>query len=72
MLESAIHITNLFKIFGPKPQSMLRHVRNGISKLEILDKHKHVVARTHKVATIATKPLLNYREGHDIVEPRFL
>ena len=44
MLESAIHIRNLFKIFGPKPHSMLRHVRNGISKLEILDKHKHVVA----------------------------
>lgn len=41
--EFKIEISNLYKIFGPNPDAMIEHVRNGISKAELLEKHRHVL-----------------------------
>jgi glycine betaine/proline transport system ATP-binding protein len=38
-----IKIENLFKVFGSDPQSAMEHVRNGISKQELLEKYSHVL-----------------------------
>lgn len=36
-------IRDLFKIFGPEPQSVLDEVRGGMGKVELLEKHNHVL-----------------------------
>ena len=38
-----LKIRNLSKIFGDKPQDMLSHVRNGMSKTDLLANHGHVL-----------------------------
>ena len=38
-----IKISNLTKIFGPNAKSVLKHVENGMSKDDLLKKHKHVL-----------------------------
>ncbi len=38
-----ITITNLFKIFGPKSPSLIKEVKAGMTKQELLDKHNHVL-----------------------------
>jgi glycine betaine/proline transport system ATP-binding protein len=38
-----IQISNLTKIFGPKAQSMVKHVENGVGKDDLLKDHKHVL-----------------------------
>ncbi len=38
-----ISVKNLYKIFGPEPQSVLPLVRDGLSKTELLDQHGHVL-----------------------------
>tara|TARA_B100001079_G_scaffold169203_1_gene145233 strand:+ start:14977 stop:16020 length:1044 start_codon:yes stop_codon:yes gene_type:complete len=38
-----IKISNLTKIFGPKAQSMVKHVENGMGKEELLKEHRHVL-----------------------------
>ena len=38
-----IKISNLTKIFGPKPKSVLQYVDNGMSKDELLKEHQHVL-----------------------------
>lgn len=38
-----ISIRNLYKIFGPDPENALVHVRNGMGKAELLEKHNHVL-----------------------------
>ncbi|WP_420547155.1 quaternary amine ABC transporter ATP-binding protein [Curvivirga sp.] len=38
-----ISIRNLYKIFGKNPKSVLHHVENGVSKPDLLEKHKHVL-----------------------------
>ncbi len=38
-----VSIRNLGKIFGPKPKSALKLVKQGVSKLEILEKTGHTV-----------------------------
>ena len=43
MTDIKIRIENLYKIFGPKPQSVLSAVQNGMSKTELLEKHNHVL-----------------------------
>ncbi|MEM7209154.1 MAG: betaine/proline/choline family ABC transporter ATP-binding protein [Pseudomonadota bacterium] len=43
MTDVKIKIQNLYKIFGQKPQSVLQHVKDGISKTELLEKHGHVL-----------------------------
>ena len=43
MAEAKIKIKNLYKIFGNKPDQIMHLVRQGISKQELLDKHKHVL-----------------------------
>jgi len=43
MTEAKVKIENLYKIFGRKPRSVLDHVKNGMSKTELLEKHKHVL-----------------------------
>ena len=43
MNEAKIRIKNLYKIFGRKPGAVLDHVKNGMSKTDLLEKHKHVL-----------------------------
>ena len=43
MAEAKIKIKNLYKIFGNKPDQIMHLVRQGISKQELLDEHKHVL-----------------------------
>ena len=43
MNETKIRIEGLYKIFGPRPQSVLADVRRGMSKHELLEKHNHVL-----------------------------
>ena len=43
MAEAKIKIKNLYKIFGNKPNQVMPLVRKGVSKQELLDKHKHVL-----------------------------
>ena len=41
--KTKISIRGLYKIFGPKPKSALAHVKEGIGKPELLEKHGHVL-----------------------------
>lgn len=43
MSDIKIRIKNLYKIFGRRPASVLEHVKNGMSKTDLLEKHKHVL-----------------------------
>ena len=43
MADMKIQIKNLYKIFGPRPKSVLQHVKDGMSKTELLEKHGHVL-----------------------------
>jgi glycine betaine/proline transport system ATP-binding protein len=43
MTNSAVEIKNVYKIFGPRPQTVIDLVRNGISKKELMEKHGHVL-----------------------------
>ncbi|MBU2533807.1 MAG: betaine/proline/choline family ABC transporter ATP-binding protein [Alphaproteobacteria bacterium] len=36
-------IRDLYKIFGPDPQSVLEYAREGMSKSDLLDKHGHIL-----------------------------
>ena len=38
-----ISIRNLYKIFGEQPETALNHVRNGISKVDLLEEYQHVL-----------------------------
>lgn len=40
---SKLEIKNVYKIFGPNPKKVLKNVKEGISKEEILEKTKHTV-----------------------------
>ena len=41
--DPIISIRNLYKIFGPDPQRVLPLVKDGMSKDDLLDKHRHVL-----------------------------
>src|SRR6056297_526331 len=41
--KTKIAIRDLYKIFGPDPDSALAAVRQGTSKNDLLDKHGHVL-----------------------------
>ena len=43
MAEPKISITNLYKIFGPKDREMVRAVKAGLSKPDLLEQHAHVL-----------------------------
>ena len=43
MTEPAVEIRGVYKIFGPKPDSVIEHVKEGMSKQELMDKHGHVL-----------------------------
>ncbi|MGB0846408.1 MAG: quaternary amine ABC transporter ATP-binding protein [Thiolinea sp.] len=43
MTDMKIKIENLYKIFGSNPKSVLKHVQDGMSKQELLEKHGHVL-----------------------------
>ncbi|EPX86823.1 betaine/proline/choline family ABC transporter ATP-binding protein [Salipiger mucosus] len=43
MSDAKISIRNLYKIFGEDPQGALEHARNGMSKAELLEGHRHVL-----------------------------
>ena len=43
MADAKIRIKNLYKIFGNKPDHVMHLVRQGVSKQELLDEHKHVL-----------------------------
>lgn len=40
---SKVSIKNVDKIFGPNPKSVIKHIKNGMSKIEILEKTNHTV-----------------------------
>ena len=42
-MTDKIKISNLYKVFGKNPSSAMDHVRNGVSKQELLDNHRHVL-----------------------------
>lgn len=41
--EVKIRISGLTKIFGRNPQGMMKHVELGMDKVDLLDKHSHVL-----------------------------
>ena len=43
MTDSKIKIENLYKIFGKQPEDALEHVKQGVGKTELLEKHGHVL-----------------------------
>ena len=43
MADIKIQIKNLYKIFGKKPDQVMQLVRDGMSKQELLDQHRHVL-----------------------------
>ena len=43
MSDAKLRINNLYKIFGPKAKKFVSHVKEGISKQELLDKYNHVL-----------------------------
>ena len=43
MSEAKIQIKNLYKIFGKNPASAMEHVKSGVGKDELLEKHNHVL-----------------------------
>ena len=43
MADAKIRIKGLYKIFGNKPDQVMPLVRQGVSKQELLDEHKHVL-----------------------------
>ena len=44
MTNIIISIKNLYKIFGDNPKNMMQYLLEGISKQDLLDQHKHVLA----------------------------
>ncbi len=42
-LEPKVSLRGLYKIFGPKDQEVLPHVKAGMGKEDLLEKHKHVL-----------------------------
>lgn len=44
--QPLIHIKNLYKIFGSRSQQVLPLVKDGMSKQELLEDHKHVLGLT--------------------------
>ena len=41
--KTKISIRHLYKIFGENPESVLDHVKNGMSKPDLLEHHQHVL-----------------------------
>ncbi len=52
-----VKISNLTKIFGPRAQSVLKHVDNGMSKDDLLKEHKHVLGLSNINLELANKIL---------------
>ncbi len=44
MPDIKIQIKNLYKIFGANDKKMLPHIKSGMGKTELLDRHAHVLA----------------------------
>jgi len=50
-----VKISNLTKIFGPKADSVLKHVDNGMGKDDLLKEHKHVLGLSNINLELANK-----------------
>ena len=50
-----VKISNLTKIFGPKADSVLKHVDNGMGKDDLLREHKHVLGLSNINLELANK-----------------
>ena len=50
-----IKITNLTKIFGPKAESVLKHVDNGMTKDDLLKEHHLVLGLSNINLELANK-----------------
>ena len=50
-----VKISNLTKIFGPKAESVLKHVDNGMGKDDLLKEHKHVLGLSNINLELANK-----------------
>ena len=57
MIDAAIDIQGVYKIFGAKPQSVINLVKDGMSKQELLDKHGHVLGLQNVNISIPAKGL---------------
>ena len=53
--EIKVKISNLTKIFGPKAESVLKHVDNGMGKDDLLKEHKHVLGLSNINLELANK-----------------
>ena len=38
-----VSIKNLYKVFGANPTEALQHVHDGLGKVELLERHEHVL-----------------------------
>ena len=47
---SKIEINNVYKIFGPKPESVLKMVQEGAKKDDVLEKTGHTVGLDNAVS----------------------
>lgn len=50
-----VKISNLTKIFGPKADSVLKYVDNGMGKDDLLKQHKHVLGLSNINLDLANK-----------------
>ena len=50
-----IKISNLTKIFGPKAESVIKHVDNGMGKDDLLKEHQHVLGLSNINLDLANK-----------------
>ena len=55
MTEAKVKITNLYKIFGLDPQSVMGLVKNNVSKQELLDEHGHVLGLSNINISVPAK-----------------
>ncbi len=57
MSDAAVQIRQVYKIFGPNPKSMVKHVKNGISKQDLMDLHGHVLGLENVNIDVRTKEI---------------
>ena len=43
MTDSAVEIKNVYKIFGPRPETVIDLVKSGVSKQQLMEIHGHVL-----------------------------
>ena len=67
MSEPKIKIEALYKIFGKNPKEGMKHVKNGVDKVELLEKYNHVLGLKDINLDIHEKSIQRYVDGHQIM-----